>query len=67
MKINNIKVYKIDIPLKEGSYKWAHNNKVEEFETLEDMKTYIGECLDSNCDLLQKIIFSDSPESVEGL
>ena len=33
MKINNIKVYKIDIPLKEGSYKWAHNNKVEEFDT----------------------------------
>jgi len=33
MKIKNIKVYKINIPLKEGSYKWAHNNKVEEFDT----------------------------------
>ena len=33
MKIQNIKVYKINIPLKEGSYKWAHNNKVEEFDT----------------------------------
>ena len=33
MKIKNIKVYKIDIPLKEGTYKWAHNNKVEKFDT----------------------------------
>ena len=33
MKIKSIKVYKIDIPLKEGSYKWAHNNKVEKFDT----------------------------------
>ena len=33
MKITNIKVYKIDIPLKEGVYKWAHNNKVEKFDT----------------------------------
>ena len=33
MKINNIKVYKVDIPLKEGSYKWAHNNHVEKFDT----------------------------------
>ena len=33
MKIKNIKVYKIDIPLKEGSYKWAHNNHVEKFDT----------------------------------
>ena len=32
MKIKNIKVYKIDIPLKEGAYKWAHNNKVEKFD-----------------------------------
>ena len=33
MKIKNIKVYKVDIPLKEGSYKWAHNNHVEKFDT----------------------------------
>ena len=33
MKIKNIKVYKIDIPLKEGSYKSAHNNHVEKFDT----------------------------------
>ena len=33
MKIKNIKVYKIDNPLKEGSYKWAHNNHVEKFDT----------------------------------
>ena len=33
MKIQNIKVYKINIPLKEGSYKWAHGNLVEEFDT----------------------------------
>ena len=33
MKIKNIKVYKINIPLKEGSYKWAHNNHVEKFDT----------------------------------
>ena len=33
MKIKNIKVYKIDIPLKEGLYKWAHNNHVEKFDT----------------------------------
>ena len=33
MKIKNIKVYKVNIPLKEGSYKWANNNKVEEFDT----------------------------------
>ena len=36
MKIKNIKVYKIDIPLKEGAYKWAHNNKVEKFENEAD-------------------------------
>ena len=33
MKIQSIKVYKIDIPLKEGSYKWAHHNHVEKFDT----------------------------------
>ena len=33
MKIKNIKVFKIDIPLIEGSYKWAHDNEVEKFDT----------------------------------
>ena len=46
MKIQTIKVYKINIPLKEGSYKWAHNNWVEEFDTsivvIETDKNIIG-------------------------
>ena len=46
MKIQNIKVYKINIPLKEGSYKWAHNNHVTEFDTsiivIETDKNIIG-------------------------
>ena len=46
MKITNIKVYKIDIPLKEGVYKWAHNNKVEKFDTsiivIETDNNFIG-------------------------
>ena len=46
MKIQNIKVYKINIPLKEGSYKWAHNNHVKEFDTsiviIETDKNIIG-------------------------
>lgn len=32
MKITSIKVYKIGLPLKEGSYKWSHNNEVKEFD-----------------------------------
>ncbi len=46
MKIQTIKVYKINIPLKEGSYKWAHSNWVEEFDTsivvIETDKNIIG-------------------------
>ena len=33
LSAKTVKVYKIDIPLKEGSYKWAHNNHVEKFDT----------------------------------
>ena len=33
MKINNIKVYQIDIPLKEKSYKWANDNIVNNFDS----------------------------------
>ena len=32
MKISSIKVYKIGLPLKEGSYKWSHNNEIKEFD-----------------------------------
>ena len=32
MKITSIKVFKIGLPLKEGSYKWSHNNEVKEFD-----------------------------------
>ena len=32
MKITSIKVYKIGLPLKEGSYKWSHNNEIKEFD-----------------------------------
>jgi len=32
MKITCIKVYKIGLPLKEGSYKWSHNNEIKEFD-----------------------------------
>ena len=33
MKINNIKVYQIDIPLKEKAYKWANDNIVNNFDS----------------------------------
>ena len=32
MKITCIKVYKIALPLKEGSYKWSHNSEIKEFD-----------------------------------
>ena len=32
MKITCIKVYNIGLPLKEGSYKWSHNNEIKEFD-----------------------------------
>ena len=32
MKITNIKVYEIGLPLKEGSYKWSHNNEIKVFD-----------------------------------
>ena len=32
MKITKIKVYKIALPLKEGTYKWSHKNEVKEFD-----------------------------------
>ncbi|MDC0226747.1 mandelate racemase/muconate lactonizing enzyme family protein [Alphaproteobacteria bacterium] len=32
MKIKSIKIYKIGLPLKEGSYKWSHGNEVKEFD-----------------------------------
>ena len=32
MKITSIKVYKIGLPLKEGSYKWSHNSEIKEFD-----------------------------------
>ena len=31
MKITSIKVYKIGLPLKEGSYKWSHNSEIKEW------------------------------------
>ena len=33
MKINNIKVYQIDIPLKEKTYKWSNSNVVSNFDS----------------------------------
>jgi len=32
MKITSIKVYKIGLPLKEGSYKWSHNSEIKVFD-----------------------------------
>ena len=46
MKIKSIKVYKIGLPLKEGSYKWSHNNEVKEFDNtivkIETDNNYFG-------------------------
>ena len=33
MKINNIKVYQVDIHLIEKAYKWANNNIVNNFDS----------------------------------
>ena len=33
MKINNIKVYQVDIPLIEKAYKWANDNIVNNFDS----------------------------------
>jgi len=63
----HIVISKTDVLDIVGVFKLYLDNKVEEFETLDDMKIYISECLNSQCDLLQTIIFSDSPECVEGI
>jgi len=49
------------------AYNLHINNSVIQFESLDDLKSHIVNCLQNNCSLLQKIIFSDSPETVEGL
>ena len=33
MKITRIKVYQVDLPLHEGSYKWSGGKSVDVFET----------------------------------
>lgn len=48
-------------------FKLFYQNDVKEFNSLKEMKNKIIECLESKCYLLKKIIFSNSPESVDGL
>lgn len=46
MKIKSIKIYKIGLPLKEGSYKWSHGNEIKEFDNtivkIETNNNYFG-------------------------
>jgi adenylosuccinate synthase len=59
-------VSKTDILDKVGTYQLKLKNQLIHFETLVEMKNKIQSEL-QKCQLLQKIIFSDSPESVDGL
>lgn len=63
----HIVMSKTDILEKVGVFKLVTDYELKEFLTLIEMKDYITTILKQKCDLLQKIIFSDNPETVEGL
>jgi len=43
MKITEIKTYQVDLPLKEGSYHWSEDKKVDVFDsTIVEIKTDSG-------------------------
>ena len=60
---NIVIISKIDVLEKLGKYKIINKSLIK-FENLESMQIYIKNKLINNCSLLNKIIFSDSPNSV---
>ena len=62
---NNIVISKTDVLEKVGKFKILNNDI--EYRNLEELKKEIKEKLLPNCPLLKRIIYSNSPESVEDL
>ena len=60
-------VSKIDVLQIVGCYRFIHLNQVHNFINLEGLLKEVSRIIKSNCYLIEKIIFSDNPESIEEL
>ena len=54
-------ISKEDILLKIGKYRVIKNDKLIEFDSLSSMKGFIKKHIKSECDEVDKIIFSNNP------
>lgn len=55
---------KCDVLEELGIYRAFYNNKIVEFETIVDMTTYIENLIKEQCKLVEKVIFSSTPEAI---
>ena len=63
----HIIISKVDILEKVNSYSIILNKKIVNYSNINEMKNDINNLLNDKCKLLKKIIYSDSPETIEGL
>ena len=48
-------------------FKIINDDKIVDFENLSQLKDVLNKILKENCGLLEKIIYSNNPEKIEGL
>ena len=63
----HIIISKVDILEKVNSYSLILNNEIKNFNNINEMKKDINKILDEKCYLLKNIIYSNSPETINGL
>ena len=60
-------ISKTDILEKAKLYKLYYNNTLQKFNSLNDMKSFINDKINNNCRYVDKIIYSNNVESIDGL
>ena len=60
-------ISKVDVLENVELYKFIFNGEIESFESIMNMKERINHLLNTNCDLISRIIYSNDPEYVVDL
>ena len=60
-------ISKTDVLYEAKIFKLYYNNILETFVSIDNMKSFINEKIYNNCKYVEKIIYSNNVETVEGL
>jgi len=60
-------ISRVDILEDYGVFKLYYKNQLQIFSNIDNMKTFIEEKIKNNCLMLNRMLFSGDPETVENL